>query len=91
MTTKAAPAGHNLPRNPGTALTPAWFEAAQVNTSAAERRAATLVTRRSVKKEYQAAWLGEGAAMHRPDDTCWRRYGWPRAPSLRQGHAALAR
>lgn len=50
--------GHNsLPRNPGTAFTPEWFETAQVNTSAAERRAATLSTRRSVKKEYQAAWL----------------------------------
>ena len=50
--------GHNsLPRNPGTAFTPEWFETAQVNTSAAERRAATLTTRRSVKKEYQAAWL----------------------------------
>jgi deoxyribose-phosphate aldolase len=48
---------NTLPRNPGTALTLAWFEAAQVNTSAAERRAATLTTRRSVKKEYQAAWL----------------------------------
>ncbi|MCA0433145.1 MAG: deoxyribose-phosphate aldolase [Proteobacteria bacterium] len=33
------------------------FEKAQVNTAAAERRAATLGTRRSVKKEYQAAWL----------------------------------
>jgi deoxyribose-phosphate aldolase len=50
--------GHNsLPRNPGTPLTLEWFEAAQVNTSAAERRSATLTTRRSVKKEYQAAWL----------------------------------
>lgn len=57
MTTAAPPSGHNLPRNPGAALTPEWFETAQVNTSAAERRAATLVTRRSVKKEYQAAWL----------------------------------
>jgi deoxyribose-phosphate aldolase len=28
-----------------------------VNTQAAERRAATLTTRRSVKKEWQAAWL----------------------------------
>jgi deoxyribose-phosphate aldolase len=44
-------------RNPGTALTLAWFENAQVNTSAAERRAATLTTRRTVKKEFQAAWL----------------------------------
>lgn len=57
MTSDSPSAGHNLPRNPGTALTPEWFETAQVNTSAAERRAATLVTRRSVKKEYQAAWL----------------------------------
>ncbi len=44
-------------RNAGTALTKDWFEGVQVNTSAAERRAATLGTRRSVKKEYQAAWL----------------------------------
>ncbi|KGM32315.1 deoxyribose-phosphate aldolase [Inquilinus limosus MP06] len=34
-----------------------WVEAARVNLSAAERRAATLTTRRTVKKEYQAAWL----------------------------------
>jgi len=44
-------------RNPGTALTPEWFESIQVNLSAAERRASTLGARRSVKKEYQAAWL----------------------------------
>ncbi len=49
---------HNQPsRNAGTPLTIEWFETAQVNTSAAERRAATLTTRRTVKKEYQAAWL----------------------------------
>jgi deoxyribose-phosphate aldolase len=55
-----APSAHgsNAPtRNAGTPLTLAWFESAQANTSAAERRAATLTTRRSVKKEYQAAWL----------------------------------
>jgi deoxyribose-phosphate aldolase len=58
MTSTAAHHGHNsFPRNPGTPLTAEWFETAQVNTSAAERRAATLTTRRSVKKEYQAAWL----------------------------------
>ncbi|MGD0474566.1 MAG: deoxyribose-phosphate aldolase [Candidatus Velthaea sp.] len=34
-----------------------WFADVRVNLSAAERRAATLATRRSVKKEYQAAWL----------------------------------
>lgn len=44
-------------RNPGTKLQTEWFEDVQVNLSAAERRAATLGTRRSVKKDYQAAWL----------------------------------
>ncbi|HMG50362.1 MAG TPA: deoxyribose-phosphate aldolase [Inquilinus sp.] len=48
---------HNQGRNPGMALELDWVEAARVNLSAAERRAATLTTRRSVKKEYQAAWL----------------------------------
>lgn len=43
-------------RNPGTPLTPDWFDHVQINRPAAERRAATLTTRRSVKKEYQAAW-----------------------------------
>jgi deoxyribose-phosphate aldolase len=51
------PPGANRKRNEGTALRPEWFEAAQVNLSAVERRAATLTTRRTVKKEYQAAWL----------------------------------
>ncbi len=49
--------GRNRPRNPGVRLDPSWFESVGVNTSAVERRAATLTTRRSVKKEYQAAWL----------------------------------
>src|SRR5215472_13505386 len=55
----AAPtqAGHNRPRNPGAPLAPDWFEVVGVNASAVERRAATLTTRRSVKKEHQAAWL----------------------------------
>ncbi|BCH21281.1 deoxyribose-phosphate aldolase [Mesorhizobium sp. L-8-3] len=54
----AAPAHlSNTPRNPGTALQRDWFDAAAVNRSAAERRAATLLTRRSVKKDHQAAWL----------------------------------
>jgi len=34
-----------------------WVAGVQVNTSAVERRTATLPGRRSVKKEYQAAWL----------------------------------
>ena len=44
-------------RNPGTPLTIDWFDDVQVNLSAAERRAASLPARRSVKKAYQAAWL----------------------------------
>jgi len=59
----AAATGHDqLPqlahvRNPGMALDLDWVMAAQANTSAIERRAATLGGRRSVKKEWQAAWL----------------------------------
>jgi deoxyribose-phosphate aldolase len=34
-----------------------WVEGIQVNTSAVERRAATLSGRRTVKKDWQAAWL----------------------------------
>jgi deoxyribose-phosphate aldolase len=45
------------PRNDGTPFRADWFDAMEVNLSAAERRAATLTTRRSVKKEWQAAWL----------------------------------
>lgn len=44
-------------RNPGMALDGDWVAGAQVNRSAVERRAATLGGRRSVKKEWQAAWL----------------------------------
>lgn len=47
----------NFPRNPGVALQTDWFEQIAVNTQAAERRAATLTTRRTVKKDWQAAWL----------------------------------
>jgi len=45
------------PRNPGMDLDLDWVHGAQANTSAIERRAATLPGRRSVKKDYQAAWL----------------------------------
>ena len=44
-------------RNPGMALDLDWVAAVQANTSAIERRAATIGRRRSVKKEFQAAWL----------------------------------
>ncbi len=44
-------------RNPGMALTLDWVRDARVNRSAVERRAATLPARRSVKKQWQLAWL----------------------------------
>jgi deoxyribose-phosphate aldolase len=44
-------------RNPGMPLDLDWVAEVRVNRSAVERRAATLVTRRTVKKEWQAAWL----------------------------------
>ena len=55
----AAPAlsSLNRPRNPGMRLDVSAFESVAVNASAVERRASTLGTRRSVKKDYQAAWL----------------------------------
>lgn len=49
--------GQPLQRNPGMPLSLEMFESHAVNRSAAERRAATIGTRRSVKKAYQAAWL----------------------------------
>ncbi|WP_245848406.1 deoxyribose-phosphate aldolase [Actibacterium ureilyticum] len=44
-------------RNPGLPLDMDWVRGAQANRSAIERRTATLPGRRSVKKDYQAAWL----------------------------------
>ncbi|MCT4608325.1 MAG: deoxyribose-phosphate aldolase [Pelagimonas sp.] len=45
------------PRNPGMELDMDWVMRTRANRSAIERRAATLPGRRSVKKDYQAAWL----------------------------------
>jgi deoxyribose-phosphate aldolase len=44
-------------RNPGMSLDLSMFEGHAVNRSAAERRVATLGTRRAIKKQHQAAWL----------------------------------
>jgi deoxyribose-phosphate aldolase len=44
-------------RNPIGELDLEWVSGLRVNRSASERRAATLGTRRSVKKQWQAAWL----------------------------------
>src|SRR5215813_13433832 len=46
-----------LQLNRGVPLNLDWVEDVRVNTSAVERRAQTLVTRRTVKKEWQVAWL----------------------------------
>ncbi|SIQ00234.1 deoxyribose-phosphate aldolase [Paracoccus thiocyanatus] len=43
--------------NPGTDFRLDWFENIQVNTPAAERCAASLPARRSLKGDWQAAWL----------------------------------
>lgn len=47
----------DLGRNSGTTLDLDWVEEVRANKSAIDRRAATLVTRRTVKKQWQAAWL----------------------------------
>ena len=46
-----------IERNPGMAFEPDLFGRIRINRSAVERRAATIGTRRSVKQDYQAAWL----------------------------------
>jgi deoxyribose-phosphate aldolase len=50
-------AGRDLQPNRGVPLNLDWVNAVRVNTSAVERRAQTIGTRRTVKKEWQAAWL----------------------------------
>ena len=47
----------DAPRNPGMPFEADCVEEVRVNRSAVERRAATQRTRRTVKKEWQAAWL----------------------------------
>jgi len=44
-------------RNPGMPLDLGWVREVRVNRSAVERRAATIPTRRTVKKAHQAGWL----------------------------------
>lgn len=44
-------------RNPGLPLDLEWVAGAHINRSAVERRTASLPTRRTIKTEWQAAWL----------------------------------
>jgi len=55
--TIATLAGRPLLSNAGIPLDLNWLQEVRVNTSAVERRAQTQVARRTVKKEWQAAWL----------------------------------
>lgn len=50
-------AGHVPDRNPGMDFNPDLFGRIRINRSAVERRAGTIGKRRSIKKDYQAAWL----------------------------------
>jgi deoxyribose-phosphate aldolase len=55
--TIATLAGRSLLSNSGIPLDLNWVQNVRVNTSAVERRAQSQVARRTVKKEWQAAWL----------------------------------
>ena len=61
LTAQPSPPGHA--RNPGMPLDLDWVAGVQANTSAIERRAATLPGRRSVKKDHQAAWLCKAISL----------------------------
>lgn len=50
-------------RNPGMALDLDWVASVQANTSAIERRVSSLPGRRSVKKDFQAAWLCKAISL----------------------------
>ena len=54
---RPAPSEASHKRNPGFPLDLDWVERVRMNRSALERRAATIGTRRTVKKDWQAAWL----------------------------------
>jgi len=49
--------GGSMVANTGVPLSLDWVDSVRVNTSAVERRATTLVARRTVKKDWQIAWL----------------------------------
>lgn len=45
------------PQNPGIPLDEGWVSSVRINLPAVQRRAATMGTKRTVKKQWQAAWL----------------------------------
>lgn len=54
---------HSELRNEGLPFNTKYFDAININRSAVEKRVATLGGRRSVKKEFQAAWLLKAISM----------------------------
>ncbi len=54
---RAVPITHNSDRNPGIDLDLGWLNQVRINRSAVERRVQTLPGRRTVKQDWQAAWL----------------------------------
>lgn len=54
---------HSTERNEGLPYNEKYFDEININRSAVERRVNTLTGRRSVKKEYQAAWLLKAISM----------------------------
>ncbi len=52
-----------IKRNPGIPLDLGWVKDTTVNLSATQSRAKTISTRRSIKKEWQAAWLLRAITM----------------------------
>jgi deoxyribose-phosphate aldolase len=57
LTIKSREEIKHAPRNPGMPLDLGWINEVRINKSAVDRRAGTLTTRRTVKKDWQAAWL----------------------------------
>lgn len=54
---------HSDTRNEGLPFTTKYFDGLNINRSAIDRRVATLGGRRTVKKEFQAAWLLKAVSM----------------------------
>ncbi len=54
---KKKKATHGIPRNEGIPFDAELFKGINLNKSAIERRAVSIVKRRSIKKQWQAAWL----------------------------------
>lgn len=60
---KKSAQNHGEERNEGLPFNTKYFDAININKSAIERRVSTLIGRRTVKKEFQAAWLLKAISM----------------------------